>query len=202
MRLNKKETGRQFVHLSGIVLVYVIIIAGKDTAFFAALILSIFLFLIGMYKGLRQYIRNTIPFRIRLFEQMEDAFFDVADSLDRRGYFPYYGAFTFYLGSAITLALFPTEIAILAIAALAMQDSISTLIGIHFGKHKLFYNKNKSVEGTLAGFAAAFLACSLLSNFSTGFVASLIGTLIESLPVRIDDNLTIPIGVAVALSLI
>lgn len=202
MRINKREVGRQLVHLSGIILVYIIIATGKDTAFIIAVILTIFLLLIGIYKGLRYQIRSHNTFRIRLLEQLEDTFFDFADCLDRKTNFPYHGAFMFYFSSVLTLALFPVAIATVAIVVLAVHDSVSTLVGVHLGRHKIFYNKNKSVEGTASGFAAAFIMCSVLSNFSTAFIAALAGTLIESLPLRIDDNLTIPIGTAVVLSLI
>ncbi len=199
MQLNKREVGRQIVHLSGIILVYFIIAMGKDITLAFALAVSTILLLIGIYKGMRFHIRAHAAVRMKALEKAEDIFFDVIDSLDRKGQFPYYGAFSFYLGSALTLALFPAQAA-LAIAVLAVHDSVSTLVGVHFGRHKLPYNKNKSIEGTASGFVAAFAACLMLTDIFTALIAALAGALIESLPLRLDDNITIPIGVALALS--
>lgn len=199
--MNKKETARQLVHLSGIVLVYFVFILGKNLTTIITGILAVFLFFIAMYKGVRMELRRKMPLRIAMLEQLEDAFFDVIDSVDRKSYFPYFGAFTFYLASFFVLLLFPEAIAIVSIAALAVFDSIATLTGVHFGRHKIFYNKQKSWEGSVAGFAATLVVALFFTTPLNAFAASLAAFAVESLPVRIDDNLTIPIAVAVVLSI-
>lgn len=200
--INHKETGRQLVHLTGIILIYFILVVGTELTLIGTIILTIFLFFSAFYKGMRFQLRKKSKFRVKIFEQLEDAFFDVIDSIDRKSYFPFYGAFTFYFSSSLVMFFFSKEIAILAIAVLAVQDSIATLIGSNFGKHKIFFNKEKTFEGSISGFLAAFLVCLLLTNPLQAFIASFIGTIIETLPIRIDDNLTIPLVVGIVLSFI
>lgn len=200
--MDKREVGRQIIHASGIILVYFLFVLGRDMALIFSALLAMFIFLVSFYAGIRHEIKKKIPFRIKVLGQMEDAFFDVVDSLERKSVFPYFGAFTFYLSSSIVIFFFPLKIAAIAIAVLAMQDSFSTLIGAHFGKHKIFYSKAKSWEGTFAGFLAAFLVCLILTDPFRAFAASLAGSLVESLPIKLDDNISIPIAVAIILSVL
>lgn len=200
--MNEKEVGRQIIHATGIILVYFLFVLGRDLTLIISSLTAAFLFLISFYAGIRREIKKKIPFRVKVLEQIEDAFFDAVDSLERKSIFPYFGAFTFYLSSTIVMFFFPLKIAMVAIAVLAMQDSFSTLIGAHFGKHKIFYSKIKSWEGTFAGFLAAFLVCLILTDPFRAFTASLVGSLVETLPVKLDDNISIPIAVAIILSVL
>lgn len=197
--MNEKETGRQIIHASGIILVYFILTLGRYLTFFISAGMTFFLFILSLYKGNRHSIRKSLPFRVKFFEKIENVFFDMINSLERKKAYPYYGAFSFYLASTIVLFFFSKEIAMLAIAVLAIEDSVSTLIGIHYGKTKLFWNTKKSFEGMLFGFFAALLVCLLLANPLKALIAAVSGALIETLPIEIDDNLTIPIGTAILL---
>lgn len=77
---------------------------------------------------------------------------------------------------------------------LGVGDGLSTIVGIN-GKHKLPYNKKKTIEGSLALFIS-----SVLTYFLIGPVAILLAiatTIVESLPIPLDDNAAIPIvGIA------
>jgi len=101
----------------------------------------------------------------------------------------------------LTIITFPKEIALVGIYTLAFADPLSAIIGIRFGKNKI--SETRSVEGSLAFFASTLL-CSLLVlsryyggvNFSIFFICivlSTITTFIDLFPMKIDDNLTIPL---------
>jgi dolichol kinase len=105
------------------------------------------------------------------------------------------------IGISLTLLLFDQETAFLAILATSLGDGVSTLSGMWFGRHPLPHNKEKSIEGSLAGFAAALGGGLLVAGPYQAALAAVVGMVIESLPSRIDDNLTIPLGVGVIVSL-
>jgi dolichol kinase len=106
----------------------------------------------------------------------------------------------------LTLLTFPKTIALIAIYTLAIADPLSALVGITWGRRHIV--KNKSVEGSLA-FLAATAAITALVLRTTTLVApwplagvaltlGLAGAVFEMLPLRLDDNLTIPLFVGFA----
>lgn len=106
---------------------------------------------------------------------------------------PGYGSAWYVAGFLLCALLIPgvPELSS-AMLILALGDAASNVIGARFGKHALPYNKGKTVEGTLA-----FLLFSLPSFLFIGYYAvplSILCALIESLPVKIDDNITIPLA--------
>lgn len=119
----------------------------------------------------------------------------------RRSELETFTGFPFYaLGVAVTLVLFREPIAVLSILFLVFADPIASLIGVQFGRDKIF--KNKSVQGSLGAlFVCAFIT--LLYGQVYGLVgfrlmiysvlAGIIGSLSEICSFKIDDNLTIPI---------
>ncbi|CAA2954038.1 probable phytol kinase 3, chloroplastic [Olea europaea subsp. europaea] len=69
---------------------------------------------------------------------------------------PLYYASTITLAGAIYWRTSP--IAIAAICNLCAGDGIADIVGRRFGKHKLPYNRNKSIVGSIAMATAGFLA--------------------------------------------
>lgn len=181
-----KEMLRQAVHLSGLAFVFAAQYLDKMQG--AVLFLSIGIFFL-VYS---EYVRRTkslLGFRnfVYKFEKRKDSR-------------PFKGAYWFYIGCGISFALFPKNIASAASAILAVGDSFSTIIGIHFGRHKII--NNKSAEGTLAFFITAFLASLLFVNPVASFIGSAAAAVVELItPPKLskrshwilDDNLLIPI---------
>lgn len=124
---------------------------------------------------------------------------------------PLLAVFYFLLSSTICFILFGREIAILSIIVLAFGDAASAVVGKKFGKNKLFWNKELSVQGSLAFFAAASLAIylfltwqsqfAIISILTTSIFAALIGALTETIPIT-NDNITIPLIVGLSLWLL
>lgn len=122
-----------------------------------------------------------------------------------------------FLSTLIVLAwLAPLPVALAAAAMLAFGDGTSALVGRSLGRHKIWYNRQKSWEGSLAGLVAGFLGAFLLVFFYAwhmGFqysvqaillvclVGSLAAMFAESLP-RLEDNVTVPAFAGVAMTLL
>ena len=110
------------------------------------------------------------------------------------------GATYVLISACLCVLIFPKIITVTAFAILIISDSTSALIGRKYGKKPFF---NKSREGSAAFLISAVLVV-LVSpkiqghplEFFIGFVGAVIGTVVESLSVRIDDNLTIPISIS------
>lgn len=105
------------------------------------------------------------------------------------------------IGLLLTIITFPKAIALIGIYTLAIADPMSAIIGIRFGKTHIV--KEKSLEGSLAFFICSFVitftSFSALGSSSTtdvfliSFLGSLGVTAFEMIPLKLDDNLTIPL---------
>ena len=105
----------------------------------------------------------------------------------------YTGATWVFIGSTLTIAIFPKEIAVISLVYMSLGDTIAGLVGRKFGKVKFY---NKTIEGTLAGLIVCLLSgyliqltLPLIVVFSGAFAAMFI----ELLPLPIDDNLSVPL---------
>lgn len=102
------------------------------------------------------------------------------------------GASYVLIGSFVSVVIFPKEIAILALLFTAIGDTAAALYGKKFGKFKIW---NKTLEGSIVGLIACFIIASFfpqipnIIKFSGAFAAMFI----ELLPIKIDDNLRIPL---------
>lgn len=99
----------------------------------------------------------------------------------------------FALGTLTSIILFPPGIATIGVLTLAVGDPVAALVGRFAGRHPNPLDGSKSVEGSLAGFIAATLVCSMFTDPVTSVAGCLVGMLVETLPLPLNDNLTIPI---------
>lgn len=120
------------------------------------------------------------------------------------------GTVSYILGCWLSFLVFPPEIAVLAILFLAIGDPIASMVGVRMGKRKLPFSSvdgsTKTWEGGVAcGSVCALLAFVAVTLFPTyaflswpqrlafGVLGGLAGTLGEILPLRTDDNLSMPL---------
>jgi dolichol kinase len=109
------------------------------------------------------------------------------------------GPVTLGLGALLALLLYPSPAASIAIYALAFGDGFASLAGKIFGRTKPAFLYGKSLEGSLACFAAVFISAWQVSrNFHISLVAAFAGALAEALPLEDLDNLVIPLVVGFA----
>ena len=127
----------------------------------------------------------------------------------------------------IGLALYPTSVLVLLLmlpsrvdivagawGILAAGDGAATLIGRRFGRTTWPWNRQKSVAGSVAlalvgGAAGSFLCwwCRpaivpppyLWFSLGAPFVAAAIAAAVETVPIRLDDNVSVPLTAATAL---
>ena len=104
----------------------------------------------------------------------------------------------------LTILTFPKPVALIAIYTLAIADPLSAVVGITWGRHRVV--PGKSLEGSAAFLVATGLVAfavltwalpeaPLASRVEAGLLIGLLAAVCESLPLRIDDNLTIPLAV-------
>ncbi len=114
------------------------------------------------------------------------------------------GSTYFLAASLLSILIFEKGIAIAALLFSTFGDAASTIVGVKYGRTKLF--RGKSLEGSLAFFiicffVGLFLICSRRMFIDLDgparllliLIGSFAASLIEVLPIRLDDNLTIPL---------
>lgn len=115
----------------------------------------------------------------------------------------HYEAGTFWLLSClIVLTLFDALIAYAAILVLALGDSAASFVGKTVGRTPNPLNPRKTIEGTLAFFAVSLFVMMPIVPTSTAFFTAIVVAIVEALPLKINDNLVIPLSAAVAMRLL
>ena len=116
------------------------------------------------------------------------------------------GMTPFAIAVLLTLLTVPKLAALVAIYTLAVAYPLAAIVGIRFGRRRIA--RNRTLEGSLAFFAASVAVGALVLHWGTdasmptiAAASAAIGLAAagcELLPLRIDDNLTIPIVVGFA----
>ena len=190
------EVKRKAVHFLGIFTIALIYIFGKLLASLIMLCISIGFIFAGEYRKNRKNYKKA-----KIIDEFEDVLEDEVKTYERRKELPFKGAITFFFGCFLAALLFEENIAIASIAVLALADSMSTLIGYFFGKHKLPINKKKSWEGSTAFFATSFFTLFFFVDPLKALIAAVIATFVEMLP-QIDDNISVPLVTGLVLLLL
>jgi len=102
------------------------------------------------------------------------------------------GATILFLGSFLSVWLFPVNIAVAALLLLTISDGLAAVVGTIFGRHPVY---GKTWEGFLAFFLSAWLIIYIvLDEPLIGGGVALVTAGIELLPVKVNDNLLIPLA--------
>jgi len=142
-------------------------------------------------------VRIHYPELLRRVPWVNERFFRAEEQLRESAMTPY------AIAILLTILTFPKPIALIAIYTLAIADPLSAVVGIRWGRRRIV--PGKTVEGSLAFLVAtaavvyAVLTWATPTPLATRIEVSLIiaffAAACESLPLRIDDNLTIPLAV-------
>ncbi len=130
-------------------------------------------------------------------------------SLFRRGEGKLSGV-TLYPFSVLLLVLFfPLPVAAAAWAVMALGDGAATIVGKKLKGPRLPWNRAKSWSGSSAFLIAAFWGAYGLYGWMTGdfgpaavclvVAGVLAGALVESLPLTVDDNLSVPLAAGIVI---
>ena len=108
------------------------------------------------------------------------------------------------LAALLAIEIFPMRIAAAALGFTVLGDAFAAIVGRAWGRHRLF---NKSVEGALGGLAAclawaAFLALTHHVPWMPLLAGALVASLVELLPIPLDDNLGITLAAGYAMKLL
>jgi HAD superfamily phosphoserine phosphatase-like hydrolase len=99
----------------------------------------------------------------------------------------------FALGIIVPLLFYSAPEGYVVISILTLGDGFASIFGKKFGKTCLPFNKLKSLEGALIGFLLAFLGTLIFIDPLKGLIITTIGTVVEVIPLPINDNISIPI---------
>jgi len=202
----RNEIMRQLVHMSGLAFIALAFLVDKMSAGIMFMLAALFFLLYS------EYVTKCGKSHRTLLSRLECRLREFALMFERRDVKrPFTGAFWFYFGAGLAFLLFPLMPAAAAAATLAVSDSLSTIIGKRFGKHAIL--GKKTLEGTAAFFASAFLMCTLFLGPLMGFAGAVFATLAELFPEWrgasssrlsgvLDDNLLIPVITGFVLSLV
>lgn len=159
-----------------------------------ARVMSYILMALSLTSFLVDFTRIRVPLFNKIVLRLMGPFMRESEKNSYSG-LPYYA-----LGASLSLFLFEERIALLGICFLILADPISSFFGILYGKDKIL--KNKSLQGSFAGFVTCFLISlsfglyygqASLSLLAFSLLGGLIGSLSELCSIYIDDNLTIPV---------
>ncbi len=109
------------------------------------------------------------------------------------------------LSSLIVFLLFERYIAITSLLFLSIGDLLAAIIGERFGQRRVF---NKSLEGSLACLVSCLLVGTLVSWLSPAMTlpvavaGAISATVVELLPLPVNDNLSIPLSSAAIMTVV
>ena len=184
--LTAKELYRQLVHIA----------IGLATLllYYYEIFTPLMVFLI-IIAGL---LASIICKRVRL--PLFSFFLDHFEREEQRKTFPGKGMIFFFIGVLLVMKLFEKDIALAAIMILTLGDSISHILGEHFGQIRNIFNgkSKKLLEGTIAGTLAGFLGALFFVPASQAFLGSAAAMIAEVIKIdfnerTLDDNLIVPL---------
>jgi dolichol kinase len=112
------------------------------------------------------------------------------------------------LASLATLLIFNDTpgVFIAAISFLSIGDTAAAIVGLAIGRIKFF---RKSLEGSLAGFISCLIVAYIVSilpdknlPFRVALWGAVAATVVEALPIEVNDNVVIPILSATVMQLV
>ncbi len=182
------ELRRKSVHLIGLIVPIFYLFIERHQAVIAVGALVVIALLIELLKF------RWPSFRVVFYE----VFTPLLRSHERNGAVT--GATYFLIGVFLPILLFPKILAIVCIFFMILGDMAAALIGKKWGRTKLF--SRKSLEGSLACFLVCILIALVKFNPAVAVIGALVATMVEVLPTKIDDNLTMPLFSGLAMYLV
>jgi dolichol kinase len=175
---------RKLFHISGIVIPLLYLLADKEVALIVA-------------AGI--FVIDIVLETLRIKGSMKVDF--IENSMKKEESNRLSGSFFYILSGLVTIILFEKNVAVSSLFILSVADPLSSLLGSRFGRVRFL---GKSLEGTTTFFAVSFLILRAFSfTIPVAAACAIISSLTELVSSRfVDDNLSIPLVTAVALTLL
>jgi len=103
------------------------------------------------------------------------------------------------LSALLVLLLFPKAYALGGILTLAWADPAANIVGKRWGRRRFL---SGTVRGTGAFALVAFLALALFVPWWLAFPTAVLTAVVEASPVKLDDNLIVPVTAAIILQVL
>ncbi len=174
-----QEWKRKGFHISSIYIPLLYAFLSKESAAMIIVPVSIvFLFLDALrlfHKGLNSYTLRKFKGFMRKEEEKRLT-----------------GSSYFLLGCCLSIILFSKPVAITSILIMIVSDTLAAIVGRRFGRTKIF---DKTAEGSLSFFGSAVILVVIIPGVPlfAGFLGALAATVVEALPIGLDDNLAVPL---------
>ena len=112
------------------------------------------------------------------------------------------GATCLMISAAVLSVVFPIRIASISLAVFMIADAFAALVGRRWGSHR-WPRTDHTLEGSLAFFITASAALYLLGGFPVGRIlaTAAAGAFVEIFPRPLDDNIQVPIVMAMILAI-
>jgi dolichol kinase len=112
--------------------------------------------------------------------------------------FPGKGVIYLFLGLLLMMLLFEKDIVLAGMMIWTFGDSVSALVGKHYGRIRHPFNDERLIEGTIAGIICGSVAASLFVYWPFALIGTTISMAIESLDWKLykqpfDDNFFVPL---------
>jgi dolichol kinase len=191
------EIVRKAIHLSSLSIPIFYLFTSKATALavYVPLTLAVLAVDIARYyhAGVRKWFDSSWGWMLRKHEAS-----DGGKQLS--------GASYVLISATVCIMVFPKIITISAFTILIISDMAAALIGKRYGRRPFL---GKSIVGSSAFFISALAVIALTPKVSyapaeylIGAIAATVGTVVEALPLPIDDNLSIPMSVGITMWLL
>lgn len=190
-RIPSNEINRKIIHFSSILIPASYLWFIKDQYVMILLLSGLTILALSL-----ELLRNKLNFVNSLFNNI---FFKMLRKNEQLGKLT--GATWMLISSLIITVFFPIYIVVPALIYLSVGDSFAAIIGKAYPYGKL---GKKSITGTISGFIFSSIFA-LLVNVTLPvhiiILGSLIAMIVEASPIKLNDNLTIPIISALSMKL-
>lgn len=111
------------------------------------------------------------------------------------------GASFILMSVCLSVLLFSKPIAVCALAFIIVGDTFAAIIGRPWGRHRF---GDKSVEGSLGCLAGTIIVACFAPGIplAIGIPGAVAATLVEAAPIKLDDNITVPLVSGVVMTLL
>lgn len=182
MTISKLELKRKLIHMGSLVIPIGYVFVSREDAIIPLLAVTAFFLFFDVVRHHNQTIRLIYEKHL------------IGSVIRQRERNRLVGATYLMIGACLCVWLLDKPVAIVSLLVLMISDTVAALVGNTLGRTPLF--GTKTLEGSMAFFFSALLIVFLYPGVPclVGVAGACVATLVELLPLGVDDNLLIPLG--------